>query len=111
MKTKPKNLAQLLIGLAGSAFIFGLAYSVSRAKKIGSSLLRKYKTHDFAASVIVLAAALVQEKGELKSEAYLYAKKFFVNNFGKETAGDAMLIFKDSAVAITELFYRTRKVA
>ncbi len=50
---------------------------------------------DFAASLLVLSAAVMKADGKILKSELEYVKQFYVRQFGKDTASQQMLVLKD----------------
>jgi DnaJ like chaperone protein len=60
-----------------------------------SSVPRKTAKGDFGVSLLVLVAAVMKADGAVVKSELDYVKQFFVRQFGKESAKEAILLLKD----------------
>src|SRR3989339_100889 len=81
-------------GLLG--FIVGSVID-STTVNISDSPVRSDRTArgDFGMSLLVLVAAVMKADGAVVKSELDYVKQFFVRQFGRESAGEAILLLKD----------------
>jgi DnaJ like chaperone protein len=82
-----------LLGFAVGSVFDGPRQSATTASFRG----QKYNTTagDFALSLIVLIAAVMKADGKVVKSVLDYVKNFFRNQFGSETANEALLMLRD----------------
>ncbi len=56
---------------------------------------RQTTTGAFGMSLLVLIAAVMKADGKVVRSELNYVKQFFINQFGQETAGEALMILRD----------------
>ena len=56
---------------------------------------RQPTTGAFGMSLLVLIAAVMKSDGKVVRSELNYVKQFFINQFGQETAGEALMILRD----------------
>lgn len=81
-----------ILGLAvGSIFDSGTTATTSQSRNIRSRTLRG----DYAASLLVLIAAVMKADGRVMKSELDYVKRYFVSRFGEETASEAVVMLRD----------------
>ncbi|MFO7789524.1 MAG: TerB family tellurite resistance protein [Bacteroidota bacterium] len=88
----------------GLGFVLGgpigaiLGFAVGSFFDSSSTSVTKYQTArgNFAASLIVLVAAVMKADKKVTKSELEYVKKFFVQTFGYEKASDAILMLRDT---------------
>lgn len=81
-----------ILGLAvGSIFDSGKSDVTSQARDVRSRTLRG----DYAASLLVLIAAVMKADGRVMKSELDYVKRYFVSRFGDETATEAVVMLRD----------------
>jgi len=82
-----------LLGFAVGSMVDGPRQSTYTTSYRG----QKYSTTagDFALSLIVLVAAVMKADGKVVRSELEYVKNFFMNQFGQETAGEALQMLRD----------------
>ncbi len=81
-----------ILGLAvGSIFDSGKTDTAERGRDIRSRTLRG----DYAASLLVLIAAVMKADGRIMKSELDYVKHYFVSRFGEDTASEAVIMLRD----------------
>ena len=82
-----------ILGLAvGSIFDTGTTAATGQQRVVrGSRTLRG----DYAASLLVLIAAVMKADGRVLKSELDYVKRYFISRFGEETASEAVVMLKD----------------
>jgi DnaJ like chaperone protein len=81
-----------ILGLAvGSIFDSGTTVAAGHTRDIRSRTLRG----DYAASLLVLIAAVMKADGRVMKSELDYVKHFFVSRFGEDTASEAVIMLRD----------------
>ncbi len=98
MDNKNKKLIEKF-GWAFLGVIGGIAalvgYMIKNAGKFKHSLLGSHKSKDFALSLIVLVAGVIKAHGKVMKSELTYVKDFFILNFGKDSASEAILVLRE----------------
>ncbi|PID91351.1 MAG: molecular chaperone DnaJ, partial [Bacteroidetes bacterium] len=82
-----------ILGLAlGSIFDSG---TDAPAGQSGSKVSGRTTRGDYAASLIVLIAAVMKADGRVMKSELDYVKRYFVSRFGEETASEAIVMLRD----------------
>ncbi len=81
-----------ILGLAvGSIFDSGTSAVTGQTKDVRSRTLRG----DYAASLLVLIAAVMKADGRVMKSELDYVKRYFVSRFGEDTANEAIVMLRD----------------
>jgi DnaJ like chaperone protein len=81
-----------LLGFAvGSIFDSGTEASTGQGRSARARTLRG----DYAASLLVLVAAVMKADGRVMKSELDYVKRYFVSRFGEDTANEAVVMLKD----------------
>jgi DnaJ like chaperone protein len=80
-----------ILGMALGSMFDGGRDSISSKKIPGSSTRRG----DYAASLLVLVAAVMKADGHVMKSELDYVKNYFYTRFGPETASEALVMLKD----------------
>jgi len=81
-----------ILGLAvGSIFDTGTDAVTGQVRSSGSRTLRG----DYAASLLVLTAAVMKADGRVMKSELDYVKRYFVTRFGNEAANEAVVMLRD----------------
>jgi DnaJ like chaperone protein len=81
-----------ILGLAvGSIFDSGSTAATGQARSVRSRTLRG----DYAASLLVLIAAVMKADGRVMKSELDYVKRYFVSRFGEDTASEAVIMLRD----------------
>lgn len=81
-----------ILGLAvGSIFDSGKSDGTSQARDVRTRTLRG----DYAASLLVLIAAVMKADGRVMKSELDYVKRYFVSRFGEDTASEAVVMLRD----------------
>jgi DnaJ like chaperone protein len=81
-----------ILGLAvGSIFDTGTTAVTGHPRDLRSTTLRG----DYAASLLVLIAAVMKADGRVMKSELDYVKHYFVSRFGEDTASEAMIMLRD----------------
>jgi DnaJ like chaperone protein len=81
-----------ILGLAvGSIFDSGSTATTGQARGVRSRTLRG----DYAASLLVLIAAVMKADGRVMKSELDYVKRYFVTRFGEDTASEAVIMLRD----------------
>jgi DnaJ like chaperone protein len=81
-----------ILGLAvGSIFDSGTSVVTGQGSDIRSRTLRG----DYAASLLVLIAAVMKADGRVMKSELDYVKRYFVSRFGEDTASEAVVMLRD----------------
>jgi DnaJ like chaperone protein len=81
-----------ILGLAvGSIFDSGSTATTGQARGVRSRTLRG----DYAASLLVLIAAVMKADGRVMKSELDYVKRYFVTRFGEDTASEAVVMLRD----------------
>jgi DnaJ like chaperone protein len=81
-----------ILGLAvGSIFDSGTSVVTGQRSDIRSRTLRG----DYAASLLVLIAAVMKADGRVMKSELDYVKRYFVSRFGEDTASEAVVMLRD----------------
>lgn len=81
-----------ILGLAvGSIFDSGTATTTGQTRDVRSRTLRG----DYAASLLVLIAAVMKADGRVMKSELDYVKRYFVSRFGEDTASEAVIMLRD----------------
>ncbi|MFH0758792.1 MAG: TerB family tellurite resistance protein [Bacteroidota bacterium] len=81
-----------ILGLAvGSIFDSGTNATTGQARDVRSQTLRG----DYAASLIVLIAAVMKADGRVMKSELDYVKRYFTSRFGEDTASEAVVMLRD----------------
>jgi DnaJ like chaperone protein len=81
-----------ILGLAvGSIFDSGTTVSQGHPRDIRTKTLRG----DYAASLLVLIAAVMKADGRVMKSELDYVKRYFISRFGEDTASEAVVMLRD----------------
>ena len=81
-----------ILGLAvGSIFDSGRPDGTAQTRDVRSRTLRG----DYAASLLVLIAAVMKADGRVMKSELDYVKRYFVSRFGEDTASEAVVMLRD----------------
>ena len=81
-----------ILGLAvGSIFESGTAATTGRGRDLQGRTLRG----DYAASLLVLIAAVMKADGRVMKSELDYVKRYFTTRFGEDTASEAVIMLRD----------------
>jgi DnaJ like chaperone protein len=81
-----------ILGLAvGSIFDSGSTAATGQTRDVRSRTLRG----DYAASLLVLIAAVMKADGRVMKSELDYVKRYFVSRFGEDTASEAVIMLRD----------------
>lgn len=81
-----------ILGLAvGSIFDSGTNTGSGQARSVREKTLRG----DYAASLLVLIAAVMKADGRVMKSELDYVKRYFVSRFGEDTASEAVVMLRD----------------
>jgi DnaJ like chaperone protein len=81
-----------ILGLAvGSIFDSGTTVTAGQTRDVRSRTLRG----DYAASLLVLIAAVMKADGRVMKSELDYVKHYFVSRFGEDTASEAVVMLRD----------------
>ena len=81
-----------ILGLAvGSIFDSGKNDVAGQSRNVRTKTLRG----DYAASLLVLIAAVMKADGRVMKSELDYVKRYFVTRFGEETANEAVVMLRD----------------
>ena len=81
-----------ILGLAvGSIFDSGKSDVGGQVKNVRTKTLRG----DYAASLLVLIAAVMKADGRVMKSELDYVKRYFVSRFGEDTANEAVVMLRD----------------
>ena len=81
-----------ILGLAvGSIFDSGTTATTGQARGVRSRTLRG----DYAASLLVLIAAVMKADGRVMKSELDYVKRYFISRFGEDTASEAVIMLRD----------------
>jgi len=81
-----------ILGLAvGSIFDSGKNAAPGQARSVREKTLRG----DYAASLLVLIAAVMKADGRVMKSELDYVRRYFVSRFGEETASEAVVMLRD----------------
>ena len=81
-----------ILGLAvGSIFDSGSTTTAGQHRDVRSRTLRG----DYAASLLVLIAAVMKADGRVMKSELDYVKHYFVSRFGEDTASEAVIMLRD----------------
>ncbi len=81
-----------ILGLAvGSIFDSGTNTGTGKARDVRTRTLRG----DYAASLLVLIAAVMKADGRVMKSELDYVRRYFVTRFGEETASEAVVMLRD----------------
>lgn len=81
-----------ILGLAvGSIFDSGTTATTSKTRSVRSGTLRG----DYAASLLVLIAAVMKADGKVMKSELDYVRRYFVSRFGEDTASEAVVMLRD----------------
>jgi DnaJ like chaperone protein len=81
-----------ILGLAvGSIFDSGTSDGSGQARSVREKTLRG----DYAASLLVLIAAVMKADGRVMKSELDYVKRYFVTRFGEDTASEAVVMLRD----------------
>jgi len=81
-----------ILGLAvGSIFDTGTSVASGQGRVTGTQTLRG----DYAASLLVLIAAVMKADGRVMKSELDYVKRYFVTRFGADTANEAVVMLRD----------------
>jgi DnaJ like chaperone protein len=81
-----------ILGLAvGSIFDSGSTTTAGQRTDVRSRTLRG----DYAASLLVLIAAVMKADGRVMKSELDYVKRYFVSRFGEDTASEAVIMLRD----------------
>ncbi len=75
----------------GSIFDAGKNQGASQVKGVGGQTLRG----DYAASLLVLIAAVMKADGRVMKSELEYVRRYFVTRFGEDTASEAVVMLRD----------------
>lgn len=91
------GLGFVMGGPIGGLLGFLVGSMIDSTTIVTSSTPRNAQTAqgDFGMSLLVLVAAVMKADGKIVKSELDYVKQFFVNQFGKESAKQALLILKD----------------
>lgn len=81
-----------ILGLAvGSIFDSGTSATTTHPRDIQGRTMRG----DYAASLLVLIAAVMKADGRVMKSELDYVKRYFVSRFGEDTASEAVVMLRD----------------
>ena len=81
-----------ILGLAvGSIFDSGTADTTGKIRSVRRGTLRG----DYAASLLVLIAAVMKADGRVMKSELDYVRRYFVSRFGEDTASEAVVMLRD----------------
>jgi len=81
-----------ILGLAvGSIFDTGTSVTAGQVRSTGAQTLRG----DYAASLLVLIAAVMKADGRVMKSELDYVKRYFISRFGTDTANEAVVMLRD----------------
>ncbi len=81
-----------ILGLAvGSIFDSGTNAVAGQKREVGGRTLRG----DYAASLLVLIAAVMKADGRVMKSELDYVKRYFITRFGEDTASEALVMLRD----------------
>lgn len=81
-----------ILGLAvGSIFDSGSTAGTGQARDVRTRTLRG----DYAASLLVLIAAVMKADGRVMKSELDYVRRYFVSRFGEDTASEAVVMLRD----------------
>ncbi len=81
-----------ILGLAvGSIFDSGTTATTGKTRSVRSGTLRG----DYAASLLVLIAAVMKADGKVMKSELDYVRRYFVSRFGEDTASEAVVMLRD----------------
>jgi DnaJ like chaperone protein len=81
-----------ILGLAvGSIFDSGTSMVSGQVKDVRGRTLRG----DYAASLLVLIAAVMKADGRVMKSELDYVKRYFISRFGEDTASEAVVMLRD----------------
>lgn len=81
-----------ILGLAvGSIFDSGTTATAGRGRDLQGRTLRG----DYAASLLVLIAAVMKADGRVMKSELDYVKRYFTTRFGEDTASEAVIMLRD----------------
>ncbi|MCK5137666.1 MAG: molecular chaperone DjiA [Bacteroidales bacterium] len=81
-----------ILGLAvGSIFDSGTTDTTGKTRSVRGRTLRG----DYAASLLVLIAAVMKADGRVMKSELDYVKRYFVSRFGEDTATEAVVMLRD----------------
>ena len=81
-----------ILGLAvGSIFDSGTTATTGQTRQVRGKTLRG----DYAASLLVLIAAVMKADGRVMKSELDYVKRYFVSRFGEDTASEAVVMLRD----------------
>lgn len=81
-----------ILGLAvGSIFDSGTTATTGRSRDLQGRTLRG----DYAASLLVLIAAVMKADGRVMKSELDYVKRYFTTRFGEDTASEAVIMLRD----------------
>ena len=81
-----------ILGLAvGSIFDSGTNAGIGQARDVRTRTLRG----DYAASLLVLIAAVMKADGRVMKSELDYVRRYFVTRFGEDTASEAVVMLRD----------------
>lgn len=81
-----------ILGLAvGSIFDSGKSDMTGQARDVRTRTLRG----DYAASLLVLIAAVMKADGRVMKSELDYVKRYFISRFGEDTASEAVVMLRD----------------
>jgi len=75
----------------GSIFDSGTAVGTGQARDVRTRTLRG----DYAASLLVLIAAVMKADGRVMKSELDYVRRYFVTRFGEDTASEAVVMLRD----------------
>jgi len=75
----------------GSIFDAGKNQGASQVRGVGGQTLRG----DYAASLLVLIAAVMKADGRVMKSELEYVRRYFVTRFGEDTASEAVVMLRD----------------
>jgi DnaJ like chaperone protein len=89
------GLGWVMFGPLGALAGFFIGSVIDSTKITASTIIEKTTRGDFALTLLVLVAAVMKADGKVLKSELDYVKKYFVMNFGREKASQAIMMLRD----------------
>lgn len=89
------GLGWVMFGPLGALAGFFIGSMIDSTQITSSTIIERTTRGDFALTLLVLVAAVMKADGKVLKSELDYVKKYFVMNFGREKAGQAIMMLRD----------------
>ena len=94
-KWRGGGLGWVMFGPLGALAGFFIGSMIDSTQITSSTIIERTTRGDFALTLLVLVAAVMKADGKVLKSELEYVKKYFVMNFGREKAGQAIMMLRD----------------